>query len=105
MGKKHEETAKVFKALCDPNRLIIVEMLQNGEMCACKILEKFNITQPTLSHHMKSLCESGVVNCRREGKWMYYSLNKKGCEGALGVLTGIMEASVQSDIDERCKCE
>lgn len=105
MGNKHEETAKVFKALCDPNRLIIVEMLQNGEMCACQLLDELNIGQSTLSHHMKSLSESGVVNCRREGKWMYYSLNKNGCEAAFGVLTGIMEASVQSNIDERCKCE
>ena len=105
LGSKNEETAKVFKALCDPNRLIIIEMLQRGEMCACQLLDELDIGQSTLSHHMKSLCESGVVSCRREGKWMYYSLNKKGCEAALGVLTGIMGAPVQSNIDERCKCE
>lgn len=105
MENKHDGTAKVFKALCDSNRLKIIEMLLNGEMCACQLLDELNIRQSTLSHHMKSLCESGVVNCRREGKWMYYSLNKKGCEAAFGVLTGIMEAPVQSNIDERCKCE
>lgn len=105
MANRHGETAKVFKALCDPNRLMIVEMLETGEMCACQLLDELAIGQSTLSHHMKSLCESGVVGCRREGKWMYYSLNKKGCEAALGVLTGIMEAPVQSNVDERCKCE
>lgn len=102
MENKHEETAKVFKALGDPNRLMIIEMLQNGEMCACQLLDELNIGQSTLSHHMKSLCGSGVVNCRREGKWMYYSLNKNGCEAAYDVLAGIMEVPVRRNIDERC---
>ena len=56
---------------------MIVDMLSCGELCACKILEKFNITQPTLSHHMKILCGCGLVNGRKEGKWMYYSLNER----------------------------
>lgn len=63
-----------FKALADPNRLMILEMLSRGEMCACKILQKFHFTQPTLSHHMKVLCSAGLAVCRREGKWSYYSL-------------------------------
>ena len=45
--------------------------------CGCKILDKFNITQPTLSHHMKILVDCGLVNDRKEGKWHHYSLNKK----------------------------
>ena len=56
----------VFKALGDSTRLEIVQMLAGGEMCACKILEKFEISQPTLSHHMKILCESGLVKARKE---------------------------------------
>jgi len=75
MEKIYEDGAKIFKALSDPKRLRIVDMLSCGELCACKILEKFHITQPTLSHDMKLLCEAGLVNVRREGKWMYYSLN------------------------------
>jgi ArsR family transcriptional regulator len=70
-----EEIALVCKALGDGNRLEIVQMLSGGEMCACKLLEKFNITQPTLSHHMKILCDSGLVKIRREGKWAHYSLD------------------------------
>ncbi len=66
-----------FKALSDINRLMIVDMLSCGELCACKILEKFNITQPTLSHHMKILCECGLVIGRKEGKWTHYSLDEK----------------------------
>ncbi|MDR2711993.1 MAG: metalloregulator ArsR/SmtB family transcription factor [Clostridiales bacterium] len=67
--------AELFKALSDPNRLEIVDMLSKGELCACMILEHFQITQPTLSHHMKILCDCGLVNGRKEGKWTYYSLD------------------------------
>jgi ArsR family transcriptional regulator len=69
------DSALFFKALSDTNRLMIIDMLSCGELCACVILEKFNITQPTLSHHMKTLCDCGLVNGRKEGKWVYYSLN------------------------------
>ena len=66
---------EIFKALGDETRLEIVLMLTKGEMCACKILERFEITQPTLSHHMKILCGCGLVKVRKEGKWSYYSLS------------------------------
>jgi len=71
----YEETAELFKALSDPNRLMIAEMLSHGELCACRILERFRITQPTLSHHMKTLCSCGLVFWRKEGRWTYYTLN------------------------------
>ena len=69
------DTAKVLKAISDPKRLRIVDMLSCGELCACKILEAFHITQPTLSHDMRVLIEAGIVNDRREGKNIFYSLN------------------------------
>ena len=75
MNDKYHENAQLFKALSDPNRLMIVDMLSCGELCACVILEKFQITQPTLSHHMKTLCDCKLVSGRKEGKWTYYSLN------------------------------
>jgi len=71
---KYSENVGLFKALADTNRLMIVDMLSCGELCACKILEKFHITQPTLSHHMKILCDCGLVAGRKEGKWTHYSL-------------------------------
>ncbi len=67
----------ICKALGDTNRLQIVEMLSNGELCGCKLLEAFYITQPTLSHHMKILCDCGLVKDRKVGKWHHYSLNIK----------------------------
>lgn len=69
------DVALICKALGDSNRLQIVQMLSNGEKCGCNLLEKFEITQPTLSHHMKILCECGLVEARKEGKWSHYSLN------------------------------
>ena len=75
MEQIYTNTAKMLKAISDPKRLRIVDMLSCGELCACKILEAFHITQPTLSHDMKLLVEAGLVNDRREGKNIYYSLN------------------------------
>lgn len=75
-NEKYTENVGLFKAMSDVNRLIIMDMISCGEICACKILEQLNITQSTLSHHMKILCDSGLVNVRRDGKWMHYSLNE-----------------------------
>ncbi|WP_238483672.1 ArsR/SmtB family transcription factor [Anaerosporobacter faecicola] len=75
-----KEYALICKALSDNNRLQIMEMLSEGEKCGCRILEKFNITQPTLSHHMRILCESSLVEIRKDGKRCYYSLNKQTLE-------------------------
>ena len=69
------EIALICKALGDENRVQIIKMLTAGELCACRILDAFNITQPTLSHHMKILTECNLVNSRKEGKWTYYSIN------------------------------
>lgn len=71
------DIALLCKALGDTNRLQIVQMLSDGEKCGCKLLEQFQFTQPTLSHHMKTLCECGLVTARKEGKWSHYSLNRE----------------------------
>lgn len=68
--------ALLCKALGDSNRLQIVQRLSQGEQCACKLLESLEISQPTLSHHMRILCECGLVTPRKEGKWSHYSLNQ-----------------------------
>ena len=74
--------AEIFKAFCDENRIKILRMLSNGEKCACKLLEELNVTQPTLSHHMKILCDSGVVVGRKEGKWICYTMSDEGLQRA-----------------------
>lgn len=70
----YREDAKIFKALSDENRLLILNLLKDSEQCACILLESLKITQPTLSHHMKILVDAGIVDFRKEGKWMHYSL-------------------------------
>lgn len=80
------KTAAVFKALCDENRIRILKLLTGGEKCACKLLDELSVTQPTLSHHMKILCDSGIVSGRKEGKWMYYSISEQGAENARKLL-------------------
>jgi transcriptional regulator, arsR family len=76
MNVDYDDMAKKLKAISDPKRLKIIDMLSCYELCACEILEKFDITQPTLSHDMRKLEEVGLVTSRREGKNTYYSLNK-----------------------------
>lgn len=73
---KIKDVAIAFKALSDETRIEIVKMLYGGELCACNILESFNITQPTLSYHMKILTDSGIVSACRKGAWTHYTLNK-----------------------------
>lgn len=69
------EIAKICKALGDENRVKIIQLLTNGELCACQLLEKFQIGQSTLSHHMKILTDCDLVNLRKDGKWANYSIN------------------------------
>ncbi|MGL4742553.1 MAG: ArsR/SmtB family transcription factor [Sarcina sp.] len=75
MHDYYEENSKIMKALADPKRLEIIDILSKGEKCACKILEHFNFTQPTLSHHMKILISCGIVESEKKGTWHYYRLN------------------------------
>ncbi len=84
-----KKTAVIFKAFCDENRIKILQLLRGGEQCACMLLQEMNITQPTLSHHMKILCDSGIVKCRKEGKWMHYSLSEAGIECAQKYLASL----------------
>ena len=64
-----------LKALSDETRLQIMDLLKRGTMCACKILEKFSLSQPTLSYHMKQLVDCGLVTVEKDWKWSYYSVN------------------------------
>ena len=89
--------AKLFKAFCEENRLMVLQMLCKGETCACRLLKELEIGQSTLSHHMKILCESGVVQSRKEGKWIFYSINKIGLEKAVGRLQLLSALSTSED--------
>lgn len=100
---ENEKNARIFKAFCDANRLTILGLLQSGEKCACKLLEELNIGQPTLSHHMKILCDADIVVGRKEGKWTYYSFNTEGVEYAKKLLNQIttVTGSIQCSCNDR----
>ena len=93
MAKNYTENISVFKALCDENRWRILEILKGGEKCACVLLDELDIQQSTLSHHMKILCDCGIVDGRKEGKWMHYSINKEGLELARNKIDDILAKS------------
>lgn len=76
MEANYEKHAKLMKALSDETRVKIFHILANGELCACDILEELSITQPTLSYHMKILCEAELVKGRRDGVWARYCINQ-----------------------------
>ena len=78
--------ATVFKAFCNEYRLQALERLRTGEKRACDLLEHIQISQSNLSHHMKILVESDIVNARQEGKWTYYSINPDGAAHAIARL-------------------
>lgn len=104
--ESYVEHTKVFKALGDPKRAMIVDMLSCGELCACMILEKFEMSQSTLSHHMKILCECGLVKGRNEGKWMYYSLDEKTISNTkqfFSLLTSDKENCICKENTNSCK--
>ena len=90
MELDEKKTPVVFKALCDENRVRILQYLTDGEKCACKLLSELDIAQPTLSHHMRILTESGIVIGRREGKWMHYSISPEGVTLAMEYLRGML---------------
>lgn len=93
MELEERKTAAIFKAFCDENRIRILKLLTTGEKCACKLLEEINITQPTMSHHMKILCDSGVVVGRKEGKWTYYSISPEGSDYAVKCLQALTKVA------------
>lgn len=92
MMNEQERNLKIIKALADNTRFAVFQLLKNGTLCACKILEKLEISQPTLSHHMKVLCDTGLVKAEKDWKWTYYSIN---CD--------VLSSFVESLNDTKCR--
>jgi ArsR family transcriptional regulator len=77
-----ERLAGCFRALGDPTRVAIVNRLaSSGEVCVCDLVETFDLSQPTISHHLKVLREAGLVDARRRGTWAYYRVVPEAMEG------------------------
>ena len=89
----YKNEVKTFKALTDINRLLILDLLMNGETCSCMMIEKLPIKQSTISHHMKILIDSELVEERKDGKYSYYSLSKSGINSAIEYLNKYLNAN------------
>ncbi len=83
------EYLRVFRAFSDERRVRVLEILSRGEQCACVLLEQLEISQPTLSYHMKILCRSGIVRERSVSPWKYYSTDAEGCAYAQRLLQSL----------------
>jgi ArsR family transcriptional regulator len=82
-------TADLFKALADPTRVRMVNVLANSDspVCVCEINDYFDLSQPTISHHLKKLVAAGVLDREQRGTWAYFSVNKN----ALSQLSDVFE--------------
>lgn len=90
--------SSMFKALSDDKRLKIVKVLYHGgEKCACCLLEMFDCSQSTLSHHMKILVDASLVIAREEGKWTHYSANKEKIDELMSF--------IETPCACKCSCE
>jgi ArsR family transcriptional regulator len=90
---------RVMKALSDPNRVKVVKMLQHKEMCVCEIQFALGIAQPTVSKHLKVLEESGLVQSKKAGLWVNYSLSGGGGSPYAATLLGNLKHWLQDDPD------
>ena len=94
------EAELVFRALGDARRIQILDMLMEKEMNAGEILERVDVVQSTLSHHMKSLCDSGLVASRRDGKWTYYAVQSGTVREAAKFLERFFAPAAAKDTEE-----
>jgi ArsR family transcriptional regulator len=78
--KSLEKAARLFHALSDETRLELLDRLQNGEQCVCELTDAIKAAQSRLSFHLKVLKDAGLILDRREGRWMYYSINRDAIE-------------------------
>lgn len=95
--------AKVFKAFCDEKRLRIIDLLCDGEKCACVLLEQLDLGQSGLSYHMRVLVESGIVESRQEGKWTHYKISEKGRDSAINLIRELTTSNIAIKGNSCCK--
>lgn len=92
-----EALAKVFKALGDPVRLRLLSLIASragGEVCVCDLTPAFELSQPTISHHLKLLKQAGLIDSERRGTWVYYRLLPVATDRLAAVLTRPAEAAL-----------
>lgn len=95
---------EMMAVLTEPTRIKILQLISSeGEMCAKNILPQFQITQPTLSHHLNLLLESNVLKARKDGRFVYYSVNKDAIESIRKLLDSFTEPPVVRTVKRTVK--
>ena len=85
-----------LKALADGTRLRIFELIaaQDAPVCACDIGDRFDVSQPTIAHHLRTLREAGLITTTRQGVWAYYAVDPSGFGRVAGLLSGMNRAAM-----------
>ncbi len=97
-----KNVSEKFKALGDPIRLEIVRLLVGKELCVCDILDAFQVSQPTISHHLKVLKYAGIVEDSRDGRWIYYRLNAAALAEMMLVISELNKAASKAERARTC---
>jgi ArsR family transcriptional regulator len=97
-AREQERWARLFKALSDPTRLEILRLVaaQQGPTCVCDIVDRFDLSQPTISHHLKLLREAGLLSQSKVGIWSFYAVDPAGAEALAGAAQALLSASRRS---------
>lgn len=97
------DAAALFHALSDDTRLAIVQRLRSGERCVCDLTDLLDAAQSRLSFHLKVLRESGLVDCRREGRWAYYWLRPEAFD-VIAQVAGALRPTPAAVASQKAKC-
>ena len=106
MATTFSQDALMFKALSDPIRLEILDLLSDGEKCACVLIERLGIAQPSVSYHTNILFKAGLIHRRQEGKWAFFSINEQGFLHACQTILAITKLDKHQTIlkSSCCSC-
>lgn len=97
-----QATSRLFHALSDPTRIRIVERLRSGEHCVCDLMDLLDAAQSRLSFHLRVLKEAGLLTDRREGRWVYYALNREMMTEAHDQLVALMTPTTGTSRSTAC---
>jgi ArsR family transcriptional regulator, arsenate/arsenite/antimonite-responsive transcriptional repressor len=92
-----KKISNIFKALSDHTRLRVIKLLEERELCVCELIQVLDMSQPRISRHMSMLKNAGLVEDRREGKWVYYSLRKENQGKEIKILLDAMVLMANND--------
>ena len=104
MATTFSQNALMFKALSDPIRLEILDLLSDGEKCACVLIERLGIAQPSVSYHTNILFKAGLIHRRQEGKWAFFSINEQGFLHACQTILAITKLDKHQTLSNSSCC-